>query len=554
MAQHDYEMAAVSTGMKPLRKQRAHARKRVIRWLSAIVLFLSCLLAQYYRLYMSQWVFYEQLAAISSNSFEISDNTQISSPIVQHVSHSFLKSGPVRLDDCLVKANAQHIRPHVDAWRKQKLPLLASVLRAPDRQEQRNSSLSSPNNHDHRYWTATFSLSDVFWRINSLPAKKQTRRKYTQDDDWKCDGQPAVVIGHGCPSGQTIVIQCAMPSTSMNENDHTLIQYITWQNHSYFVGEHAQCALQQENDKSFYDLHDASSTPHADKNRLVVASVLFYKASIPLMLEWMEYHRLVLQVHHFYIYLLQDETSNLPHLSYVTYIPWFLNPRRTSSWDIFLFQTASQTDTLHRARDYNHHQRNNGIGATIQWIMYNDLDEFFVIHKQDSQAFALEKSVRRMLTLPQYLNGVDGTDQHHNISEYHDAVQVETMSFGSAIQNNTKSHEVKYNLQYNWRLNRTFRLKRPKTLVQPSRIDYVNIHWATLPADRIYKPNAWDEIWIQHYKNPSKKPYAREIRAPTSLVQDSRIRNAYGHAIRTRVEALLRAMNYTPQEDKEFQG
>eukprot|EP00523_Entomoneis_sp_CCMP467_P001735 CAMPEP_0168757750 /NCGR_PEP_ID=MMETSP0724-20121128/21337_1 /TAXON_ID=265536 /ORGANISM="Amphiprora sp., Strain CCMP467" /LENGTH=254 /DNA_ID=CAMNT_0008806589 /DNA_START=27 /DNA_END=788 /DNA_ORIENTATION=- len=114
------------------------------------------------------------------------------------------------LNDCLVQANAAHVRPRLEFWRDNNLPLFASLVLAPNRQEQLLAATvvnsSSSSSFLPYYWTATFSLCDITWK---KPGSQKGRLPQVSDDShWTCDEEPAVVVEKGCPHGSTVVIQC----------------------------------------------------------------------------------------------------------------------------------------------------------------------------------------------------------------------------------------------------------------------------------------------------------------------------------------------------------
>jgi hypothetical protein len=81
--------------------------------------------------------------------------------------------------------------------------------------------------------------------------------------------------------------------------------------------------------------------------------------------------------------------------------------------------------------------------------------------------------------------------------------------------------------------------ERCKTLVQPSKIDYYGIHWATWPTTGIYHANSETELWIHHYKTPHKGDFQHQLRGSKEIVQDTTLRDLYAGPIQQRVLQLL---------------
>lgn len=428
-----------------------------------------------------------------------------------------VKKGPVVLNQCLVQANNYHIQSRLMEQKDNSIPLMASFIPSPNRVEyearkNKNYDLrkiqESPAPH---YWTATFSLCHIMWKRKSRQRKRIPQ--VSDSGNWNCDGQPAKVIADGCPSGSTVVVQC--PQTQ-----DTLVSNVTWTNYTYFVEDHAKC--EQSN--------PLRTSPESLPNAKVVASLITYKMSTTILLEWLEYHRLVVGVDHFFVYVLQDNVENLPNMKYITYIPFDLNPTVKSLNDRFLFQTAAQTDTLHRARRH----------GNIEWIMYNDVDEYFDILKK--RAGVNEKSDERM-TLPEYLNGSDS--EGRPIAQF-DAVQVESASFGKNQAGGQR--DLPFLLNYTTRMVKTWKKHRCKSIAKTTRIDYVNIHWVIGPEENRHYADPDDELLIHHYKSPFKGPFKFGLGSERRAI-DARLADLYADPIQRRVWDIL---NRTGEYDHFF--
>lgn len=530
------------------------------------------------------------LRSVKNKDFDDYDKNPVYSYSVKELN----SRGLAQLDLCLVRANRDHIQPYVARWREQNAPLLASFVRAPARdellialqaEEADGDDLPSHNSNRSRlplYWTATFSLCDITWKQGRQG--KARIANVSDSANWKCDRQPAYVVAQGCPHGTTVSIQC--PQQQPDDNDVAMVSEITYQNITYRVRAHAECEAQHflpevpPNQPKHVKKQDAHLRPYFKNSTAdtitpttIVGSILFYRVPLTIMLEWMEYHRSVMSVDHFWVYVMQDfevvdgRTSDandsstatnstaslvLPDLDYITYIPWNLSPSMVSQWDRFLFQTAAQVDTLHRARRL----QIQDFSRSQWWIMYNDLDEFMVFRSsnQNGKATTNGKGSKTRMTLKKYLTGDDR--EGRNIAEHHDAVQIETVTCGERTKwpGPPKTHPpIQFQLNFTWRSAVTYRTQRSKALVQPSRVDYYSIHWVTSPENHLYWADATNELWIHHYKSPNKfGVFQKNLKGKdrSGLVQDTELRDRYAGAVQQRVQEILASLNRTKLESE----
>jgi hypothetical protein len=393
------------------------------------------------------------------------------------------------------KTSQKAIREEGFEQRREKLPLLASLIQAPSRQEVLGTDSSSAGTF---HWTATFSLCDITWLKKGILRKRIP--EFSKNSDWSCNGYPATVVGGGCPNGTTLTLQC--PSNL------DPVETITYRNYTYHVKDISECYKRNP----ITNL-SVNPFPASDNGPTIVASVIAYHVSNTTILEWIVYHHDILGVDHFWVYVLDDmDFAHLPLLEYVTYIPWNVNPflnNTKSTWEIFLFQTASQVDSLHRARSF----------GTVEWVMYLDLDEFLELRNN----FTL---------LKEYLK-----DDSMALNDDVAAIQVQTVAFG---QNRARPSPRDFQMDYTYRSVNTFGPnRRCKSIVRPRLVDYYNIHWAVSPEEiMILKPSP-DDIWIHHYKFAHKGVFRRGLSNRT-IVRDSYMRDKYALKVQMKVAQLLK--------------
>jgi hypothetical protein len=244
------------------------------------------------------------------------------------------------------------IRNQTATYKKDLLPLFASIVRAPLRIDRNNEQPGL------LYWTAHFTLVHHMWKLR--PRKRRRISHWINDAVWRCDGQEAIIEGNGDDSGNSLNIRC--PQTDPND----VISNITVFNYTYHVRDYVNCEINHPFNKP---------APEAK----VAAAVIIFKMNLHRALEWIEYHR-ILGVDHFFLYVMdaelpqQEQQQGWPDLDYITYIPWNLNPHMVVFVDIFLFQIAAQVDSILRGR-----------ALGLDWIAMNDMDEYIVLFDRSFQ-------------------------------------------------------------------------------------------------------------------------------------------------------------------------
>jgi Glycosyltransferase family 92 len=477
--------------------------------------------------------------------------------IIQHKKNASVSIPAARLNECLVEANRIHIHDVTDEHRSQGLPLFASIVQSPVRNDERrrrqqqqpksngdDDQDDNDDDDDTLYWTAHFTLVHLTWkRKHSAPRVRFPQWSYPPDqagsaNHWYCDGQEALVVNDGCPKGNSLHVRCpqktATSTTTSNANNQvvTVITNITIYNYTYYVRDHVLC-----------ELHHAVKKPKSTAQ--VAAAVMAYKMNVRLALEWMEYHRLI-GIDHFYIYILDadfnDDATTVPASSYspwpeldhITYIPWNLNPQvQRSNVDLFLFQTAAQTNAILRAR-----------ALGLQWVAMNDMDEYIVTRgNYTASSTTVVPTATAATTSPRQLplqTLLAKYYEQNNVA----AIQGETISFGK--ENGSNKTQLPWLLDYTWRNDRTFgKMRRTKCLVRPTHTEYYVIHWVSWPEPDhhkdllIHKADPEHELWIHHYKKPQNGPFALDRKEAKILVPDTSLRDMYASVVRERVNDIL---------------
>jgi Glycosyltransferase family 92 len=415
-----------------------------------------------------------------------------------------------RLNECLVVANRIHIHDVTKEHRSQGLPLFSSIVQSPIRNdERRRHDNGNDDDDDALYWTAHFTLVHLTWKRKHYEPRVRFPQWSYQDHGaiWYCDGQQAMVVNGGCPKGNSLHIRCP-------QQQNEVVTNITIYNYTYYVQDHVLC-----------ELHHAVKEPQPTAQ--VAAAVMAYKMDVHLALEWMEYHRLI-GIDHFFVYVLDaDFEMTWPDLEYITYIPWNLNPQvERSMVDLFLFQTAAQTNAILRGR-----------ALGLQWVALNDMDEYIVTRGNytattTSAAVAAATLPLKTLLAKYY--------EQSNVA----AIQGETISFGK--QNGSNKTRLPWLLDYTWRNDRTFgKMKRTKCIVRPTHTEYYVIHWVSWPEPDgnkqglvIHKADPEQELWIHHYKKPQNGPFAMDLKEATT-VADSFLHDMYTSVVSDRVNYML---------------
>jgi hypothetical protein len=391
----------------------------------------------------------------------------------------------VELNECYVRAN-DRIRNETKIGKEQQLPLFASIVQTPARKSSGEDQPETTNQSSIFYWTAHFSLCQITWNQNG----GRGRIEKWSDAIWQCDGHEAMVVDRGDLDGLGLSIQC--PQTDPNH----VITTITVRNYTYYVRDYVECERKNPLNK-----------PAPDTK--LGAAVMIYQMDTVKGLEWIEYHRLI-GVQHFFLYVMDDKLQGgWPDLSYITYVPFHLDPDMANEIDIFSFQTSAQVDMLHRGR-----------ALGIYWITYNDMDEFIVPRCNNH-------------TLPSYLA------DHFN--DEIPGIQLQTTTFGNPP--GTDGEPRPQMLDYIWRTNLTFGPDgRVKCIVRPTHVNYYKIH---LMASYIGEPYLVDinDIWIHHYKKARYGIFLGEIwEVPHEIIMDTTVRDRYSTIVATKVEDILSRM------------
>lgn len=390
---------------------------------------------------------------------------------------------------CHMQANKVRIKSYQKERTDREQPHLSSILLTPSRY----------SSSDKLHWTAIFNLVPSLWR-RGKPYNLDPR---WANATWKCNGLPAIVVGGGCPEGTGFAIQCPqgeetrLYKVTAYPQNYTLAQQLT-----YRVKEHIAC-----------ELDHPLRVPPRGTNIVGTAFIFGYLARSPHhLLEWIEYHRMV-GVNHFYLYIVHeytdDEWNLLPNLSYITYVPWNVlfisNPRARS--EVLSFQISHQNDVLYRSR-----------AAGVQWVTYNDIDEYIQIMGQRNNATPV--FFENFLKKDSQLGSLMGL----------------TIFFGAKERiDQAQQHVPDYLIEYDYRSVEPVRQARQKCFVRPGYVDYYNNHHVSLGNKTLFlKPNL--HLRYNHYKNPRNGVTAKEI------MHDSSLRDRFLDRVKVRVDEVKRMM------------
>jgi len=409
---------------------------------------------------------------------------------------------PAKLNKCFQEANAKYIRERDEELKSIGAPLFASIVATPARDEGNTQDTAAFPDASTFYWTAHFELNHITWKKQGTSRSRIAKFSFNDSDlhsetFWRCDGRPAKVVSKGCPGGSGISIQCPQ-QPSLGEN----ITNITVFNHTYYVHDHVQCELNHPlRVPPALSASRSSETETTAGKPFVVGAVIMYKLNVYQVLEWLEYHRMI-GVNHFYIYVMDPDLGETwwPDLHYVTYVPWDLNNHKVADKDKFIYQTAAQVDAIHRGR-----------ALGVDWIAFNDMDEFLV--------------PRENYSLASYL-----LSQPATIS----AVQGETVTFGNQVG---MTEPQKLQLHYTLRSVFTFGRQRCKCLVRPTQVDYYNIHWVTLATGEVHEADPFTELWVHHYKSARHGVFLFGLKNET--VEDTSLRDKYAAIVESRADDIM---------------
>lgn len=400
---------------------------------------------------------------------------------------------------CHATANARYIKSIQQERTQKDQPHFSSIVRSPCRFESNSTRL---------YWTAIFNLVPSIWK----PGRERIRDERWINAAtvvWECDGKPAILVAGGCPAGTGFAIQCPQePQERISKLTVFPVNYSLAKKMTYRVKDHVDCEVD----------HPLRVPP---ENATIVGTAYLFgdMASSPHhLLEWIEYHRFI-GVHHFYIYLVKEFTEEewnvLPNLPYITYIPWDMLEVFTirARAEVLSFQIAQQTDVLYRSR-----------GANIQWVTYNDIDEYIQITRKNND----NNNTNRLLDLEPFVR------RNPDLG----ALMGLTVNFGYQYAN--ESYPPDYTMEYAYRAIQPIRGARQKCLVRPGYIDYYNNHRVSLGNETVHlKP--FYHLRYNHYKKPNSGVFLK-FQPEKVVVPDSSLRDAFLERLKVRVDAVKKSM------------
>lgn len=244
------------------------------------------------------------------------------------------------------------------------------------------------------------------------------------------------------------------------------------------------------------------------------------------MPEWIAYHRLI-GYRHFWIYMNEAwDSSGLPELPYVTYVPFnYVLPHHNNTKAIPLTkkgfvphivrvhrQNGMQMDCLYKSKQLG-----------LDWITTTDTDEF--IHVRDSNA-----TTSSVLDYPlrNFLRQVD----KHKVA----ALALNGIRYGTKNVGIDKIPRPRLRLDHVWRKEgniSSLEVKTPKMIYNVKLAQNLHIHGLWSPSNGTKNLFPGNEVHTQHYKNPNEDVYRNKGQ---SLVQDTDLRDRY----RSQVLSMMR--------------
>ena len=325
---------------------------------------------------------------------------------------------------------------------------------------------------------------EVIFIMTHLP--KQDYKRWYQKS-WYCSS-PAVMRGID-PRSHTLTIQCPSLSKSIVVGDNVA---------QYYIPSNI-CPWK------FQPAHISACTmikgPEA-------------KTQLP---AWIAYHRAVIGIEQFYVYINEEMDEPPFHHENVHWIPFqdTLNKK-------FLLQRAMQNDCIARARFQS------------DWVALHDVDEFF-----------------------QLMDGGRSTNVSHILQPY-DGKKIGGISIRNVFFGHNPDEVGKEFLDKNMTLPfENFRWRAPspcgngqreKMIVQPNHVKYFSVHKITLGGP-MQNMNAQSKIRMNHYKLASEGVYNPPKGMSchvgggferNALVHDDSM-HAYVEQVRTEVGIMMRA-------------
>jgi Glycosyltransferase family 92 len=413
------------------------------------------------------------------------------------------------LNRCLTRANAKHIKPYEQEWYPKRKPHFASVVFAPP----------SHNNHNHYnqtyYWHVIFNIGSLKTKLSEPGVKNRLRHQWMRNGIWFCDGKAAVPIGHGCPNGETLLIQC--PQTDLDGQKEGP-KIVTVANESYYVGDHVACYQNQTTTSTITTMLLNKYQTELGTGK-IAANALLFGESIKYprrLVEWMEYHRMI-GVDHFFIYLMgpytKEEEFALPMLPYATYIPYDLihESNFDSLLPAFRFQKTQQMDAIVRARAMGY-----------SWIVMTDMDEYIQFgdpHQADS-------------TLHNLLNRLAQSPSGDVVDPRLGGISIQSTTYGTA---HGEPRFPELMIDHIWRRKQIFVGERQKVIVRPGNVDYFAVHGITLGGKEVSADPAI--IRLAHYHLPELG--VSQTKRP---IKDTSLRDVWHDKLKKRVDLIWRLM------------
>jgi hypothetical protein len=268
--------------------------------------------------------------------------------------------------------------------------------------------------------------------------------------------------------------------------------------------------------------------------------------------EWIEYHRLIVGIDHFFIYINEgwNNTKFLPNRSYITYIPYDFhldnhknhvkttvtntNTTTTKTTDISNTTTTKTRKKKRKTNEnelhikwYNFFQQahmNDCVYMTrrmaIDWVAMIDVDEYiFVEPTTNSNSTTLQTALLD-----------DYQEQHSSIG----ALQLNSFSFGdgptitTSTNQNKTTHPLVMDYVYRQQLQIQSKARfRVKNIINPQTVDYINVHYI-VEGKQVIGVNA-STVRIQHYKHPWLGPHRSG--PPAKWIQDTVLRDRYRETV-----------------------
>jgi hypothetical protein len=327
---------------------------------------------------------------------------------------------------------------------------------------------------------------------------------------WYCDQQPANVVGSEPPlaNSPTQLLRHVLIVACPPNDGRAWMQLSVVQG----VGPNSVSIIYDHLDGwwTCQTRHHPLTQHLKNTNYKVMSGTMVRGAeSQALIPQWVEYHRLILGVEHFGIYINEPfqsfrSRSSFYDRPYITYVPFdFASPQA------FFFQQVHQNDLIWRLKH------------KAQWVAMMDIDEYIFVpppvapsfynlwHLLDATSFQEETQKSPAERFTQLL------DKHESSTDV-GGLALPNVFFGAseAIKDETDARDVEspptlFICEYTWHgaiqpIRRTF--QRQKILAIPDRVLYFSVHHITLGNNRTHTHNLdpFQEMRMHHFKEPSQ--------------------------------------------------